>query len=126
MNTIDDIPEAVRKACIQGLLSKEETGILEKELVELLSDKQIAYLFSGDVHSWVERDLLIPGGEVFRPDRVSLIDGRITVIEYKTGQPHERHNDQLKNYHDIFHRMGFKEVDAFLIYIDLKSIRKIA
>jgi hypothetical protein len=64
-----------------------------------------------------ETDIIDVNGQVYRPDRVVVEDGKVLVIDYKFGRHHSKYERQMKTYSEIFHRMGYAEVTAILWYV---------
>ena len=65
----------------------------------------------------VETDIVDLDGQVYRPDRVVIENGKVLVIDYKFGQHHAEYERQMKMYSAIFRRMGYADVTAVLWYV---------
>lgn len=64
-------------------------------------------------------------GHIYRPDRFVVIDGRATIIDYKTGRPEREHHEQINQYATILERMGYSNIEKILVYIgDEISVEK--
>ncbi|MCH8547067.1 MAG: UvrD-helicase domain-containing protein [Cryomorphaceae bacterium] len=71
---------------------------------------------ASEVHT--EQTILLPGGEILRPDLIATTtDGQTFVIDYKTGDPMPKHQQQLQRYIDVLQQMGRKNVQGELIYV---------
>jgi ATP-dependent exoDNAse (exonuclease V) beta subunit len=66
---------------------------------------------------YLERDVIDTDGQVYRPDRVVVRDGRVIIIDYKFGDHYNKYERQMKRYADIWRRMGHTEVTAVLWYV---------
>ncbi|MBP9997670.1 MAG: UvrD-helicase domain-containing protein [Bacteroidales bacterium] len=64
-----------------------------------------------------ERDILEPTGESHRPDRVVISPDRVDIIDYKFGKEEGSYSGQVKGYADLYARMGYKNIHAYLWYI---------
>jgi ATP-dependent exoDNAse (exonuclease V) beta subunit len=65
-----------------------------------------------------EQSILMPGGEVLRPDVwVELHNGDICIIDYKSGTPMPRHRTQLNRYVSIAHELSGKKAAGYLVYV---------
>ena len=61
-------------------------------------------------------------GQIFRPDRVVIDNGKVLVIDYKFGEHHRRYERQVRRYMDMWRRMGYTDVSGFLWYLDTGNI----
>jgi hypothetical protein len=73
----------------------------------------------------METDIMDTDGQVYRPDRVVIMDGKTVVVDYKFGVHHSRYERQMKRYADILSRMGYPDVTACLWYVHTGEIRVI-
>jgi hypothetical protein len=65
-----------------------------------------------------ERDIILPDGSIYRPDKVILTEDKTIVIDYKTGKRKPEHKQQIKNYGEILEQMGYKNIELNLFYIN--------
>jgi hypothetical protein len=65
----------------------------------------------------LETDIVDVDGQVYRPDRVVMDNGKVLVIDFKFGQHHNKYERQMKTYSEIFRRMGYADVTAVLWYL---------
>ena len=52
------------------------------------------------------------------PDRLVVEDGKMTILDYKTGKPHKKYEVQLQNYALTLSNMGYDVERKILVYID--------
>ena len=64
-----------------------------------------------------ETTLIDTDGQEYRPDRVVIRDGRVTVIDYKFGAERPAYARQVARYADIYRRMGHPQVETVLWYV---------
>ena len=117
-------------------------GEIEDELdVEIVQEEaaEIRELLSGRLDSAVARgwfpdkadkvlneaSLIDTDGRMLRPDRVVISDGKVVVVDYKFGEHHTAYERQLRRYSDIWRRMGYKDVSAFLWYVHTDEVREV-
>ena len=65
------------------------------------------------------------GGKEFRPDRVLLTDGKVTVIDYKFGEHQKKYERQVRQYAELWRRMGYAEIKAFIWYVETDEVVEI-
>jgi ATP-dependent exoDNAse (exonuclease V) beta subunit len=92
------------------------------DINELLEDKAIRVFFIDEELLFVENDILCPDGSVFRPDRVINKDGRVYIIDFKSGKRDDHHKIQLGNYCQILDQMGFNSPKGVLIYLSERDV----
>lgn len=105
-----------------GTLDEEEAASLLQQVRELFEDEQISALLHREGQMLAERDLLLPGGELLRPDRVVIDKNKAVIIDFKTGEYYKKHDDQMRAYRRALQQMGYQDVEAHLLYLDKKKI----
>ena len=54
-----------------------------------------------------------------------MISGdRVTVVDYKFGEPSPRHKQQAADYRELLRQMGFPEVKSWLWYVEKDLIEE--
>jgi hypothetical protein len=122
INTPADIPFAVRKLVLEGKLAEEESNDIEKRIIEIISMPQVADWFLSDNKVLTEAGILLPTGITRRPDRVIFKNGKTTIIDFKFGEENSRHTGQVDEYRNLLLDMGYKDIDAFIWYVDKNKI----
>ena len=64
-----------------------------------------------------EVSLIDTDGSIFRPDRVICDGDSVTIVDYKFGEHRSIYRRQLDRYADIYRRMGYADVSAYLWYV---------
>lgn len=64
-----------------------------------------------------ETALIDADGQEWRPDRVVIQDGKVTVIDYKFGEHNPRYRAQVARYASIYRRLGYKDVSTTIWYV---------
>jgi ATP-dependent exoDNAse (exonuclease V) beta subunit len=116
-----DLDTAVLNLITEGLITKESSPDLRNELEAILNNGESGNWFKTDYEIKTEAELLLPGGETFRPDRVMIKNNEAIIIDYKTGSEKAEHKLQLNKYADILKEMGYKKIEKYLFYIMLKK-----
>jgi len=126
IRTLDDVPRAVERTVISGDIKAAERESLEKEIREVFNIPQVNEWFdpvrAGRL--FIESPIMTKAG-VLIPDRVMISDGKVTVVDYKTGGKHPSHAEQLKGYKEALQNMGYEHVDAYLLYLESKEIKNV-
>ena len=123
VRTPDDLTAAVSDAVLSGDLTCSEAenvkGLLETRINQVRSRGWFPACADNILN---ETSLIDTDGRIYRPDRVVLDEGRVIIVDYKFGEHDRRYERQLKRYSDIWRRMGYEDVSAFLWYIHTGNI----
>lgn len=117
----------------KALLSNIEEGHLPAAEYDYWLDRIERALTLEPVSEWFEqkfeilneRDILLPDGSRYRPDRVILDGEKATVVDYKTGMPRNYYSRQIKIYTDTLKSMGYSPVEGWLFYTDVLRTQKV-
>ncbi len=122
-------PSDLEAAVCQSLHAGDLTPAEAEEAMSLLSER----IASAEKRGWFsenndrirnESTLINEKGEMFRPDRVVITPERkVIIIDYKFGEHRGSYEGQLKCYADLWQRMGYREVSAFLWYVQTDEVR---
>jgi hypothetical protein len=72
-----------------------------------------------------EASLIDTDGQICRPDRVVIADGKVIIIDYKFGEHHRIYERQLKKYAGIWSRLGYEDVTSYLWYVHTDEVVKV-
>ena len=64
-----------------------------------------------------ETTLIDADGREWRPDRVLIKDGKVTVVDYKFGEHNPRYKTQVARYAAIYRQLGFNDVSTAIWYV---------
>lgn len=102
-----------------GICSQEEKEKLIEELDNLFSVNEIRDFFTKKWKVKTEKEILLPNGKTYIPDRLLFCDERVVIIDYKTGGLDFKNKEQLIRYEKALISMGFNNVTKYLIYTSL-------
>ena len=113
-----DLGRSVEKAVFDGDLGHGEAD----SVLELLSARIAGARGRGwfpDDPSGVSTEvtLIDSDGRLYRPDRVVIDGGRVSIVDYKFGEHDPKYGRQIAKYADIYRRMGYRSVTASLWYV---------
>ncbi len=111
-----DLEASVKQAVGQGDIEPERGD----EVLALLSERISAHpewfpVEGAEILN--ETALLDVDGREWRPDRVVLNNGSVTVIDYKFGERESRYKAQVNKYAGIYRRLGYKDVSTAIWYV---------
>jgi ATP-dependent exoDNAse (exonuclease V) beta subunit len=112
-----EIPDTLDRIILEGLITHSQRESLNVQLMELMSNPQIASWFDTTWDVRTEIPILLPSGAENRIDRLLLKDKKAVVVDFKTGEPVKADQKQIQDYIDILHKMNFADVQGYLLYI---------
>ena len=113
--------EVIEELYRKGICNANEKNSLEKELSYLFSLDEINYFFTSDWLIKTEKEILLPNGKTYIPDRILFKNNEVVVLDYKTGKIDISHKEQIVRYSDVLAEMGYTNISLFLIYTKLKN-----
>ena len=125
--TLDDLDKTIRETVLEGLISEEEGKTLVDHISFGMTNDTVKSWFDGSGKVLTERDIIIPGGQVKRPDRVVVWEKETHIIDYKFSRgPEERsYRKQVKDYMYLIAEITGKSVKGFLWYVDNNELIEI-
>ena len=113
--------EVIEELYRKGICNANEKNSLEKELSYLFSLDEINYFFTSDWLIKTEKEILLPNGKTYIPDRILFKNNEVVVLDYKTGKIDVSHKEQIVRYSNVLAEMGYANINLFLIYTKLKN-----
>ena len=122
----EEVDAAVENAVISGDLSQFDARQVKELFHARIAEAGSRGWFPQDASKvMLEADIMDTDGQVYRPDRVVLMDGKTVVVDYKFGAHHRKYERQMKIYTDLLSRMGYPDVTAYLWYVHTGEIKVI-
>ena len=105
-----------------GECSQEEYAKLKVSIDNFFSSKDVAKYFNDEWDVKTEREILMPNGKTYIPDRLLFRkeSDEVVIIDYKTGEEREKDKEQILNYADALMKMGYTNVKRVLVYTNQK------
>ena len=103
---------------LNGLVNDEDGKDLESIFIELEKNKDLNTLFQLKGKVLKEREIILPSGEIIRPDRVVLGKEKNYVIDFKSGQKRNGHIKQVNTYRKALIAMDNKPSTGIIAYLN--------
>jgi ATP-dependent exoDNAse (exonuclease V) beta subunit len=113
----EDVDNVISAAIASGQISSNESDYIKNVINAVVKHPELEVFYNSEMKSLTERDIIIPGSGMSRPDCVILDTDKATVIEYKSGAESEEHVDQVKHYINALSQMGYSHVQGKLVYL---------
>jgi ATP-dependent exoDNAse (exonuclease V) beta subunit len=120
---IEDVPVAIDIAYREGKIDKDEGEELKKEIENLLAGPEVNKWFSSSWEVYTEKDILLPKGKIYRPDRIMIGEKQTIVVDYKFGEKHRKtYENQMKRYLHQMKEMNYPNPLGYLWYVSQNEI----
>jgi len=122
-----ELKNAVDDALSQGLIGDSEYDKVFKTLQVAINSVKDRHWFDDTYSHYNEIAVILPGGEIKRPDRVMIGGNNENVIvDYKFGNIHNSsYICQVQTYMRLLKDMGYKSVSGYLWYVEELDITPI-
>jgi len=108
-----------------GMIAKGDEQKITEKIMTILSNPDLKLYFQPGFEIRTETEILLENGSVVRPDRVVTKGKDAIVIDYKTGNIHESHKEQINSYAETLAELGYKVTEKILVYIDKGEVVKV-
>ncbi len=118
-----DEEKAIAELISAGKISKEDLPEIQSEFKLFWSNEEAANWFTDGKEVLNENPILLPNGDMYRPDRVLLEGKKAIVIDYKFGEEEKTfYNKQMQNYTHFLKEMGYEDVEGKIYYVRLGKV----
>lgn len=121
----EDLPFIMEQLIMDGYITKDEKDHLENKINSLISNPLIKQFFSKEYIIKTEPGIFDDKGSFYRPDRIAFSQKQTAIIDYKTGQQHDKHLQQIYRYGKLLENMNYPNIKLFVAYIDLNIIEEV-
>jgi ATP-dependent exoDNAse (exonuclease V) beta subunit len=103
---------------VNGMISNAQKEELLVLMTGILNDPAVSKFFGPHYEVRNEPEIITKDGSMYRPDRILLQQEKATIIDYKTGKPHEEHHGQIREYARLLIEMNYQVEGAYLLYLN--------
>jgi len=126
IHTRADIEKALDKAYMEGKINRDEKDHLRREIEQKMNHEQTAGWFSGEWKVYTEKEMLLPNGQTYRPDRVMFRDDQTVVVDYKFGAHEDaQYKRQIRRYLKELKRMGYNHPQGYIWYMSQNKLLRV-
>ena len=119
----EDLDTAIRSALYCGDISSDQYNQV-KELLESRVREAAGrgWFPSEGAQVLNEASVIDTDGSVYRPDRVVKTGRSVIIVDYKFGEHDSRYERQMNRYMQLWTRMGYEDVSAYLWYVQTGEV----
>jgi ATP-dependent exoDNAse (exonuclease V) beta subunit len=117
IHTEKDIDNALNQSMIAGEITQEDVPSMRKLFESIVLHPELKFFYEPGIQILNERDFINDDGEIYRPDRLVINENACTIIDYKTGNPKEQDELQVRNYARSLEKLGYNISNIFIVYI---------
>jgi ATP-dependent exoDNAse (exonuclease V) beta subunit len=127
IRTQNDIPNALRELEFEGVISPKEGGEMRESIETIINLPPLTPLFDEDLIIENEREILLPNGDIERPDRVVIKDDTVYIINYKPSRSNdffqkERDMKQIRDLGKLYQQMGSENLKLMVVYLESTDV----
>ncbi len=123
LESLDGKEKVISQLVSEGVINRSEGQDLLRQIDDLFNNTDIGKWFGPEWKVMNERAIL-SDGKIFRPDRVAFKGDLAVVIDYKLEKEESKHAKQITQYAELLARMGYKNIEKYLIYVsDAKVVQ---
>ena len=112
------VKEVLHELHVNNELAEEEMDVISATLENMMKHPVIGKWFGKEWSVKTEATVLMPGARQSRIDRVMMGAKRTVIVDYKTGEKKDIDRKQVEEYAGILSRMGYANVEAYLLYLE--------
>lgn len=116
----EDSDFAIQKAIENGLITISQLDIFKDKVQQIISNNELSDFFNGQGLVYNEETILKNGYKNLKPDRVVVFNNEVYLLDYKTGEKNQKHQNQINEYALVLQEMDYKVVKKALVYIGEK------
>lgn len=132
IHTVDDVEKAVKKKVYEGIISKDKMECYASTIREKVESAPSEW-FDRKAKVVNERAILMKKKDINgkinienkRPDRIVMVNDKVIIIDYKFGEENKGYKDQVNEYVDLIKKMGYKNVEGYLWYVEQSKIENV-
>jgi ATP-dependent exoDNAse (exonuclease V) beta subunit len=112
-----DLDMTLTKMESDGLVEGTDLPVLKELIKNALKLAPLSEVWLDGKHI-IEKEIIIPDGTSYRPDRVIKKDNCTYLIDFKTGSPKKSDEKQIKYYEKLLNTLNFSNIKSYLIYTE--------
>ena len=121
----EEIHPYAEKLKLQGKLAANQESLFHEQLQSTITHPDMIDWFNGNCLEMKEREIIDENGDAYRPDRIILYPDQTILLDFKTGRPRNKDEQQIKKYNDLLIELGYTNIKNYLFYIENGDLVKV-
>ena len=122
IKTKNDINEVVDQYVFNGTISKSEQIEIQTILISVVNHPKLKTYFEQNNEVYNEQEIISADKKSIIPDRLVINNNKATIIDYKTGNPDKKHQQQLLKYATTLESLNYTIEKKIVVYINTEII----
>lgn len=119
---VDDLIEAL---LVQGKISASQAQQMHEELKNTLNHPKLKEWLNSGYPEFREKEIIDDLGEIYRPDRIIIVDDQTILLDFKTGQPRAADEHQITDYGHLLRDLGYANIKKYLFYVRNSELKEV-
>ena len=116
--TKQDIEATIEQFISTGQIESPQAEAFQRTLESIVGHPDLKSYFSPSLEIFNEKEIITASGQIMIPDRLIIKpNDKAVIIDYKTGEHHDRYYQQLEGYANAVKQMGYQVENKILVYI---------
>ena len=99
------------------MITFSQNAIFKETIEKIVNQEELISFFDADAKVFNEQNIIKKATKNSKPDRVVIKNDLAYLLDYKTGEKHNKHKAQLEEYELALQEMNFTVAKKVLIYI---------
>lgn len=119
INTAAELEKVLESYLLAGTITGAEKAEIADRIDKIIQNEAYAKYFSGHQKMINEKDIMISengGSRIYRPDRIIDTGNGYIILDFKTGEKQEKHEQQVAAYRSVLEKLGKSVLETVIIY----------
>jgi ATP-dependent helicase/nuclease subunit A len=126
LTNLEELDKFIAEYMQEGLIRHGEKDEVKQAVTEVLKQTTIAGWFKAAKSIISERDMILEGGEIKRPDKLFVMEDGAVLLDFKFGAEQEKYIEDINLYkNNLLKMQEFKQVDAYIWYAETQKLLKV-
>ena len=100
--------------------SSKSFTVVDLKIFNIINNEKYSKYFIENQLVINEKDIMISengDSKIYRPDRMIETENGTIIIDFKTGEEKEKHQQQLNEYKSVLEKLGKTVVETKIVYV---------
>ena len=120
INSARDVEKVLESYLLEGTITSEEKIEITDRIFNIINNEKYSKYFIENQLVINEKDIMISengDSKIYRPDRMIETENGTIIIDFKTGEEKEKHQQQLNEYKSVLEKLGKTVVETKIVYV---------